>query len=93
MNRFVQRTWQPPDESVQLVQAASTRLPAADLLAGDHIDLEGERLTVASVRSTERLVFLSFAQLDHVLYVPRKALVRVIHLQESRTLTIQLRRV
>lgn len=90
MNRFIQRTWQPPQQpSVQFVQAAS-RLPAAHLLPGDRVAIEGERLTVASVRATDALAFLTFVHREHVLYMPRAARVRVIHIEQSRTLTIRL---
>lgn len=97
-SRFIQHTWQPPHEAnpytrlAERVRAGRNRLPADLLLPDDVIQSDGEHLTVATARVVDGMSMLTFHDVEYTLTTPRKARVQVLHLHQSRTVTIQLHR-
>jgi hypothetical protein len=74
-NPFVHRTWTPP------ATIPATHRRAGQLLPGDAVSIEGDRLTVAEVDLMPGLVMLAFVGLpDYVLALKRDALVCVLRL-------------
>ena len=74
-NRFERRAWTPPHT------LPATHRRAEQLLPGDYVSVEGERLTVAEVHPTPNLVMLGFVGLpEYGLTLRREALVCVLRL-------------